>query len=468
MKRDEIKFNQTRWTKRSHPKPLKTKEESGKDIPPRHFQFEEDLSTSIDHHNIYSPYNSGGEMPRPVISPPSKILDEDTEKHVLAENRKRMSSFREDQKSIVEGTGNENDFFDESLDHSSMKSDRERKKNNPFLPEILALLKEGPSPDWSSMNDPQEMIENDRQDYSILTDIVSSMEESSDHRQEFKDHYHAQKNIILEDEDFGYPKEDMSIEKPGNEHTSDNLRHEVFSMLDESSSWSEKIEWSFEEEESSLILPALDESPSYTPLEWGEESLCEHEQEVMESSSSLESLCEEVEELSSPLWNMTVKVPVLLSTKIVEVNLMETLDIPDDLCEVIEIHLSIHSQNETVVLPSSYVFLSGVLMVKVIYDNGESLQQLKQTIPWEKTECVDWKIKPQIPYADRKEYTFECAGTGNVHYEFVQTFADPVEVEAQSVQFISYSDASVTDGKLHIEGSAQILYDLYQKQYVRI
>ncbi|GEN53774.1 hypothetical protein [Halobacillus faecis] len=467
MKRDEIKFNQTRWTKRSQPKPLKTKEERRKDIPPRHFQFEEDLSDSIDYHDIYSPYNSGGEMPRPVISPPSKILDEDTEEHVLAENRKRMSSFREDQKSIVEDMGNKDDLFDESVDYPSMKSDRERKKKNPFLPEILAILKEDPSPDWNSMNDPEEMIEYDRQDYSILTDIVSSMEESSDHRQDFKDHYHAQKNIILEDEDFDYPKEDMSVEIPRNEHTSDNLRHEVFSMLDESSSWSERIEWSYEEEESSLILPDLDESSSCM-MEGEEESLCEHEQEVIESSTSLEYLCQEVEESSSPSWNMTVKMPVLLSTKIVEVNLMETLNIPDDLCEIIDIHLSIHSQNETVVLPSSYIFLSGVLMVEVIYDNGESLQQLKQTMPWEKTVCVDWKSKPQIPYADRKEYTFECDGTGNVHYEFVQTFADPVEVEVQSVQFISYSDASVTDGKLHIEGSAQILYDLFQKQYVRL
>ncbi|WLR48084.1 hypothetical protein LC065_02060 [Halobacillus litoralis] len=466
MKRDEIKFNQTRWTKRSHPKPLKTKEERGKDIPPRHFQFEEDLSSSINYHEIYSPYNSGGEMPRPVISPPSKILDEETEEHGLAENRKRMSSFREDQKSIVEGTSNRVDFFDESLDHLPTKSDRERKKNNPFLPEILALLKEDPSPDWSSMNDPQEMVENDRQDYSILTDIVSSMEESSDHRQDFKDHYHAQKNIILEEKDFGYPKEDMSVEKPRNEHPSDNFRHEVCSMLDESSSWSEKIEWSYEEEESSLILP-LDESSSCT-LEGDEESLCVHEQEVMESSSSLEFLCEEVEESSNSSWNMTVKVPVLLSTKMVEVDLMETLNIPDDLCEIIEIHLSIHSQKETVVLPSSYVFLSGVLMVEVIYDNGESLQQLRQTVPWEKTVGVDWKSDPQIPYSDRKEYTFECDGTGNVHYEFVETFVEQVEVEAQSVRFVSHSDASVTDGKLYIQGSAQILYDLLQKQYVRI
>ncbi|MGR9047466.1 hypothetical protein ACQ4XT_02275 [Halobacillus faecis] len=467
MKRDEIKFNQTRWTKRSYDTPPKiTKRERRKENPSYNFQFEEDLSVSEDHHDIYSPYDSGGEMPRPVISPPSKILDHDTEEHVLAENRKRMSSFRKDSRSIIESSDMKEDFFDESLDPPHVESERGWKNNNPFLPEILALLKEDPSPDWSSMNDPQEKEDIDFKDYSILTDIVSSMGESSDDRQGFKDHYQAQKNIILDSESSMFLEEEKLDEKAMKESTSDNLFHEVCSMLDESSSWSEKIEWSYEEEESSAIFPSLDESPSCMLEE--EEPLCEHEQEVMESSSSLEFLCEEVEESSSPSWNMTVKVPVLLSTKIVDVNLMEALNIPDDLCEIIEIHLSIHSQNETVVLPSSYVFLSGVLMVEVIYDNGESLQQLKQTMPWEKTVCVNWKSKPQIPFADRKEYTFDRDGTGNVHYEFVQTFADPVEVEAQSVDFISYSDASVTDGKLHIDGSAQILYDFFQKQYVHI
>ncbi|WP_406945497.1 hypothetical protein ACJA3J_03215 [Halobacillus sp. SY10] len=464
MKRDEIKFNQTRWTKRSHPKPPQTKDERRRENNSYDFQFEDNPSVSGDHHDIYSPYDSGGEMPRPVISPPSKILDNDTEEHVLAENRKRMSSFRKDSMSIVESSSKGEDFFGESSDRPQVRSDRERKKNNPFLPEILALLKEEPSPDWSSMNEPQEMIEDEFEDYSILTDIVSSMGESSDDRQGFKDHYQAQKNIILDDEDSMLPEEEKSM----NEGPSDNLFHEVCSMLDESSSWSEKIEWSYDEEESSAILESLDESRGCM-MEDEEESSCEQDQEMIESSSSLESYCEEEEEKSSNIaWNMTVKVPVLLSTKKVEVNLMETLNIPDDLCEIIDIQLSIHSQKETVVLPSSYVFLSGVLMVEVIYDNGESLQQLKQTVPWEETVCVDWKKEPQIPCSDRKEYTFDCDETGNVHYEFVETFVEPVEVETQSVSFVSHSDASVTDGRLYIQGSAHIVYDLLQKQYVHI
>lgn len=372
-----------------------------------------------------------------------------------------MSSFRKDSMSIVESSSKGEDFFGESSDRPQVRSDRERKKNNPFLPEILALLKEEPSPDWSSMNEPQEMIEDEFEDYSILTDIVSSMGESSDDRQGFKDHYQAQKNIILDDEDSMLPEEEKSM----NEGPSDNLFHEVCSMLDESSSWSEKIEWSYDEEESSAILESLDESRGCM-MEDEEESSCEQDQEMIESSSSLESY--EEEKSSNIAWNMTVKVPVLLSTKKVEVNLMETLNIPDDLCEIIDIQLSIHSQKETVVLPSSYVFLSGVLMVEVIYDNGESLQQLKQTVPWEETVCVDWKKEPQIPCSDRKEYTFDCDETGNVHYEFVETFVEPVEVETQSVGFVSHSDASVTDGRLYIQGSAHIVYDLLQKQYVHI
>ncbi|REJ09273.1 hypothetical protein [Halobacillus trueperi] len=466
MKRDEIKFNQTRWTKKSHDQPPKTKQGRRKENPSYDFQFEEDLSISEDHHDIYSPHDSGGEMPRPVISPPSKILNHDTEEHVLAENRKRMSSFRKDSMSISEDPGK--DYFDESLNRPQVESGRGWKKNNPFLPEILALLKEDPSPDWSSMNDPQEMEDEDFKDYSILTDIVSSMGESSDDRHGFRDHYQAQKNISVDDENSIFPEKEKSDEVEVEESTSDNLFHEVCSMLDESSSWSEKVEWSYDEEESSeTVTNSFDEDPNCT-MEDEEDSFCELEQEEVESSSSLESSCEEEEESSSTAWNMTVKVPVLLSTKKVEVNLMETLNIPDDLCEIIDIQLSIHSQKETVVLPSSYVFLSGVLMVEVIYDNGESLQQLKQTVPWEKTVCVEWKKEPQIRCSDRKEYTFDCDETGNVHYEFVETFVEPVEVETQSVRFVSHSDASVADGKLCIQGSAQIVYDLLQKQYVRI
>ncbi|MYL50474.1 hypothetical protein GLV98_13330 [Halobacillus litoralis] len=465
MKRDEIKFNQTRWTKRSHPKPQKAKEERRKENHSYDFQFEENPSVSEDHHDIYSPYDSGGEMPRPVISPPSKILDNETEEHVLAENRKRMSSFRKDSMSIIEDPRKEEDFFDESLDRPQVGTRRGWRKNNPFLPELLALLKEEPCPDWSSMNDSQEMEDEDF-NYSILTDIVSSMGESSDDRQGFKDHYQAQKNIVLDDESSMFLEEEKSDEKVIAKGSSEDLFHEVCSMLDESSSWSERIEWSYDEEESSeLIATSFDEE--HNCME--EESFCELEQEESESSSSsLEDFCEEEEESSHTAWNMTVKVPVLLSTQKVEVNLMENLNIPDDLCEIIDIGLSIHSQKETVVLPSSYVFLSGVLVVEVVYDNGESLQQLKQTVPWEETVCVYWKKEPQLPCSDRKEYTFDCEELGNVHYEFVETFVAPVEVEEQSVRFVSHSDASIKDGKLYIQGSAQIVYDLLQKQYVHI
>ncbi|MEC3885238.1 hypothetical protein VKA52_16000 [Halobacillus sp. HZG1] len=458
MKRDEIKFNQTRWTKQSSCPSSKMKKENRNHVPFYDFQCEEDMSISEEQHDIYSPCDPGGEMPRPVISPPSKIIDKDTDERMLAEYRKRMSSSRKESNSMSEGSGKEDDFMGESRDRTPIESNKERKKNHPFIPEILTLLKQDPSPYWNSMQDPQEIVDHDLEAYPILTDIVSSMGESSDNRHGFKSHYQEQENIISNEESSIFEEVEKSGGKAKNESISDNLFTEVCSMLDESSSWSEKIEWSYEEE-SSLVEPLA------CTIEDHEESTCEQVQGCMESSSS-EPFCEEDEESSSQAWNMTVKVPVLLSTEKVEINVMETLNIPDDLCEIIDIQLSIHSQKETVVLPSSYVFLSGVLMVEVIYDDGETMQQIKRQVPWQEAVEVNWEKGPQIPYADRKAYTFDGDETGDVHHEFSQTFVDPVEVEVESVRFISHSDASSTDGKLYIQGSAQLVYNFLQKQYV--
>ncbi|SFJ78084.1 hypothetical protein SAMN04487936_104175 [Halobacillus dabanensis] len=485
MKRDEIKFYQKRWSKRDH---RKTHYPDSDEQLNTHSLFddlsleEEPSKENSPNQEIYTPHKSEGEIPRPIISLPSKII-KDKEDAKLAESRKRMSSFRKEAAPMQEHS-------DESVDEESAFESSEEakgtgwkrgKQGNPFLAEILSMLEESQSGEWSIIEEQTDTKEEENpfEEHSILTDIAASLDEQSG----FKNPYHTPHDSNMEKDDFifsdEFSLEDESSAQEGDGEDdesileSSSLINDIISMFDEPSPLIDELEEEYEESGPSSRDLSSSPEESHECLEeeeWQEESsseasLCFPESE--ESSPSGEELSEE--EYVDPSEKTVVKVPVLLSCVTVDIDFMETLDVPTDICEMIDMELSLHSLETKVVSPSCYAFISGVIRAELQYNNGTSVQLLKLPIPLEKVVPVKWRKQPLLPYSNKKEYYFGADGgqESNPHMEFYQTFIDPIECEGKSVRVVSHHE-SLSDGKFHIHGTAQLVINLLQQQYVTI
>jgi hypothetical protein len=481
MKRDEIKFDQKRWSKRDHRNTHTHNSEpdssSNSDLL-FDLSLEEEPHVENDHnHEIYTPHKPEGEIPRPIISPPSKVT-QDKEDVRLAESRRRMSSFRKEHASMHESMDEESNF--ESSAEVKRTGWKKGEKDNPFLAEILSMLEDSQSEDWSDIEEqfnPKEE-ENPFEKHSILTDIASSMDDKG-----FRNPYHSPQPDIMENDELIF-SEDFPVKEESSTQEGDvvddetrkvdtSLINDVFSMFEESSSLIDELGASCEEDSSSsLDLSTFsEESPEcLMEEEWQEESSSESSfclPELDESSSSLEYFPDKEGESVDPSEKIVVKVPVLLSCVTVDLDLMETLDVPTEICEIIDMELSLHSLETKVVSPSCYAFISGIIRAEIQYSNGTSIQLLTLPIPWKKVVPVEWKQQPLMPYSDKKEYFFgaDSEQEANTHKEFYQTFTDPIVCEGQSVRFVSHHD-SLSNGEFHIQGTAQLVINLLQQQYV--
>ena len=484
MERDEIKFDQKRWSKRDHRKSNSLNIDEPSDD---HLLFdlsleEEQVVENEYHHEIYTPHKSEGKMPGPIISPPSKIR-KDKEDYQLAENRRRMSSFRKEAATMHEHSDekmDEGSTFESSTEVKEADWKR-RPQANPFLAEILSMLEDSQSSDWSYVEEQLESTEeNPFEEHSILTDIVSSLNEQNS----FKNPYHLPQTSRTENDEVVFSEElTMKEESPIQEDGGDEelskenslLISEVFSLFDESSSCMDELEETLEEDSSSSAdLSSLSEERLECPLEekWQEESSSESSfclPELEESSSSQENFSDKKDQCVDPPEKIVVKVPVLLSCVTVDIDLMETLNVPTDICEIIDIELSLQSIETRVVSPSCFAFISGVIRAEVQYNNGDSVQLLTLPIPWKKVVPVEWQRRPLLPYSNKKEYFFGADGAQeeNLHMEFYQTFTDSVESEGLSVRFVSHHE-SISNGEFYIQGTAQLVINLLQQQYVNL
>ncbi|WP_226584268.1 hypothetical protein [Halobacillus litoralis] len=495
MNRDEIKFNQTHWNNRKKPRPVKN-QHLEKDYLLKNDYANQSMKDQDHNHGdtIFTSLNKGESQSRPVISPPPEIAGENrieneieaggghwNKKHPeskmkkvdnMDEKRKRMASFRKEFSSMLEESAMES----EDGESGRYKGDH-LKIDNPILPQILSMLEESSSEEEFMGESPFDFFENesdgkeeehpyDKEEYSILKDIVSSIGESAS---SFKEHYESQSDMSRTIQDKDSPP----------------MVEEVYAMLEESSSLFKDEDWeetySTERSESSSLTIKDQEDceeslfPSKDELEdlmecsssYDVESSSSSEFEINDYESSSESSSHVEETSGHP--SCIIKAPILLSSVVIDVDVMEALYSISSPFQVIDIKWSLSSLESTCLLPSSTVFTQGVLAVDIHYVCDGDVQSIKVPVKWEKVVHVRWNVKPEVPCSTQREYALDVhqQEVGSIHYECEHKYANPVEHQVRQIHFIT--DHDVVGGEtIAVQGNVRIGIDLFQDQYVSI
>ncbi|RSK27757.1 hypothetical protein EJF36_13220 [Bacillus sp. HMF5848] len=169
-----------------------------------------------------------------------------------------------------------------------------------------------------------------------------------------------------------------------------------------------------------------------------------------------------------------VKLPVLLATTVIEVNICKTIELPIKIQNVLNIDWSIKEFNGKAVLPSNAVFFKG-LFVANIQCVPTSIEQPIQTIhvqiPWDNVVFIEWFHEPHVPNYEHYEYTFQTKNHDvSYHRGQMQSFADDIKFEITSVKTVWHENFIGTDTQCNLDltGQAKVLIDCYQKQSINI
>ncbi|KHE69884.1 hypothetical protein, partial [Halobacillus sp. BBL2006] len=420
---------------------------------------------------------------------------------------------------------------------SAEKSEREESTSIEHKSQVDSLIGEFLSMLGESSFSEEEFIQQEESyskedpffdgDYSILKDIVSSIEEgANDESSSFKHYYYSQKEINdevadpssseAEKEFDSFKEEEFDYENVISSKDSSLIFEEISSMLDESpleldspSKSIEEFESASSEDEYSFTedVYSLDDDLSSSEYEIDssndqEESSSKDFLELVEeecSSNDSELDCDN-EESSTPLIDLfkeelvidgedkeeslncelnckverkgqLVRLPVLLSRTVVDIDLMHSLDIKDQVVEIIDVEWSLNSIKTNVVLPTSTVFFKGVLIADIKYVTDHkyhTIRTVKIPVHWDKVEDVRWLHEPVHSKKHQKEYNFKTDHEGSSHYEFYQDFVSPIEEQLQSFQSTWNHTLHPTDKgqKISIQGNVHIRIDLLQQQYI--
>lgn len=289
------------------------------------------------------------------------------------------------------------------------------------------------------------------------------------------------------------------------------LLEEFSSMLEESSTTLDKSPFRMEESssylesihsmhEETVKLPSKREEPvslqdKFSSMLEDDESFEEKFSSIHEESSPFQeeispmlkkSYSEKVESLltldkSSPKrddqkqQSPIVKLPVLLANVNIDIDVFETFDLLFPLENVINIEWSIQSFDCSVILPSSTVFLKGVLIADIECSNkgnASTLHIVKLPISWMKTTDVDWLSLPELSRSSQSEFMFQSPLDKEVssHDEFHQEFTGQIDNNLRNIHFVWHQElcSQLEIQKLHIEGVAYLSIDLLQSQYVEL
>ncbi|WP_435991173.1 hypothetical protein [Rossellomorea sp. LjRoot5] len=173
--------------------------------------------------------------------------------------------------------------------------------------------------------------------------------------------------------------------------------------------------------------------------------------------------------------SLTVKIPFVLSTLQVEVDIFEDVELPFPIEHILSIHWSIQSLKTNIPIPAAVVFVKGTLVASIQYVNpGEtaSIRSIKIPIQWDRIIPIRWILPPNIPVSEKREYTFLAENTQepSTHHECHYSFCDSIEHFLQDFTFISQHESLKKNGKttLQIQGCLQVCLHLTQEQFVHI
>ncbi|WP_078410884.1 hypothetical protein [Priestia abyssalis] len=169
------------------------------------------------------------------------------------------------------------------------------------------------------------------------------------------------------------------------------------------------------------------------------------------------------------------KLPVLLAKADIDLDIFDSFDLPAPIANLTKSDWTAHCLEGRVLLPSTTVFLKGVLVADIEYVSDmstHSMQTTKLQIPWKTTIKVDWIYPPLMPSSSHGEYMFQYSGgkEPGFHREYHEQFAEQVQFELQSVRHVWTEELVSPAGtpKLLIQGSASLSINLLQPQYIEL
>ncbi|WP_430788254.1 hypothetical protein VBD025_00465 [Virgibacillus flavescens] len=423
---------------------------------------------------FYSPNINSETSSKPVIFPPPKVLDQEfkekrdmdyyykkldpkPKKTSKPVNRKKQGS----PKSLTEF----NFKFKErsaTQDKSSINSEQFSTSQEPVLEDEIAANDELDSPNKKESEAVNEIISvaDDQssagkgQESSLLDEFKNLLNEGSSFQDKVSpsekdgdtEGNSASLNVEESTKDKPFAKTESEIDASSKQK--DSLVEEFTSML---------------EEPSSITDQATDqeELPS-------EEAL--HESDEASEDKTESTIIEHCTKVEKNKW---VKLPVLLAKVNFDIDILRSFDFTCSVENVTKIDWSIESLVMRTLLPSNRVFFKGVLIAEVEYVNEKTkmLHTIKLPILWDKVVDVSWITSPEEAVNDQKEYTFQSHGhETSTHYEYSQTFADHIEENLRSINFIWHNNSEVQSDspKLHIEGRANVSIDLLQQQFINL
>lgn len=170
-----------------------------------------------------------------------------------------------------------------------------------------------------------------------------------------------------------------------------------------------------------------------------------------------------------------VKLPVLIAKVNVDIDIFDTIDLLFPLKNVIKIVWSLQSLDCSVILPSTTVFLKGVLIAEIEYankGNKNTLHIAKLPISWSETTNINWLTLPKLPSSSHSEFMFQSPidKEASSHFEFHQEFAEQIDSNLRKINFVWHQDfcSQLEIQKLHVVGIAQLSIDLLQSQYIEL
>ncbi|SFG12837.1 hypothetical protein SAMN05216353_1247 [Halobacillus alkaliphilus] len=500
---------------------------------------------------IYSPQKKAEEL-HPVISSPPEVFDqelkEDSEHEKVpelkakskkkkadsaSEMRKRLSSNRREYfNNLKKTTGmnvhetappmqedlaarsNENEFgWRGKMDSVEGKSVDNHDKNESLLKEFISMLGESSSMEVGQSHESHAQHEPFfGEDYSMLKDIVSSIEnESSNEYDNFKKHYVAQmessQSDMFSQESSEIPhEEDPDLDGNPSHISEPAIYKEISSMLNESSSEildgidGADLESSFNQDQELLfssgeyekdpviylkdVFPLSNRFSDILEREFCPPFLttkqkempalpecCQHEVTLEENEETIEQGDSTVLEEKQLLL---VKMPVVLTQLDLDIQVLESLNLADDIFEVLNLDCKLQSVKTHVLPHSSTAFISGVLEVDIHYvsdPHKRTIQITKHPTAWEKVVNVSWLKPPILSKTERESYSFiSNKGNASTHYEYYQDYVSPIKDQIQTIYFVWYTDGNDKHDarKRSFQGSAKIRIDLLQEQYIPI
>jgi hypothetical protein len=342
-------------------------------------------------------------------------------------------------------------------EESPEEEESQSNKEEPTLESEYTKLLEEESPEEESPEEESQLNEEGTKlesEYTMLLEEEFSEEEESQLNEEGTK-LESEFIEMLED-DSTEGEENQSIK----EKNKGNLLEEKFSSeLEEDST--EREEWE---------ASTSKKCPSSEKHEFERELLAEESEEDDYCHSPQEPIlaedCSKKENL--PL----VKLPVLLAQVNIDVDMFDSLELEFPIAKITKIDWLLESLECRVLLPSTTVFLKGVLIADIQYvkEHKHLLHTVKIPVPWEKIISIEWRYPPDLASSSKKEFMFgslDC-NEPSTHYEFCQKFADKIKYDLRSVKLVWHEEGiSKKDlPLLSIQGIANLTIDLFQIQNI--